>query len=70
MVGYDPDVNAMPKIAYGIAGGMSGFLTRAVTQPLDVLKIRLQVHYTLTTFTQFLNKQFDLWLRFSFAFNS
>jgi len=43
MVGYDPDIIEMPKIAYGIAGGMSGFLTRAVTQPLDVLKIRLQV---------------------------
>ena len=43
MVGYDPHVAEMPKIAYGIAGGMSGFFTRAVTQPLDVLKIRLQV---------------------------
>ena len=45
MVGYDPWVQEMPKIAYGIAGGMSGSLTRAVTQPLDVLKIRLQVVY-------------------------
>jgi len=43
MVGYDPHVNEMPKFAYGLAGGMSGFLTRAVTQPLDVIKIRLQV---------------------------
>jgi len=43
MVGYDPDISEMPKFAYGVAGGMSGFLTRAVTQPLDVLKIRLQV---------------------------
>jgi len=43
MVGYDPAISEMPKFAYGVAGGMSGFLTRAVTQPLDVLKIRLQV---------------------------
>jgi len=43
MVGYDPAVSEMPKFAYGLAGGMSGFLTRAVTQPLDVIKIRLQV---------------------------
>jgi len=45
MVGYDPNVNELPKFAYGLAGGMSGMLTRAVTQPLDVLKIRLQVLY-------------------------
>ena len=43
MVGYDPDLYEMPKLAYGLAGGMSGFLTRSVSQPLDVLKIRLQV---------------------------
>jgi len=43
MVGYDPRVSEMPKLAYGLAGGMSGFLTRAITQPLDVIKIRLQV---------------------------
>ena len=43
MVGYDPSLTEMPKFAYGVAGGMSGFLTRSVTQPLDVLKIRLQV---------------------------
>jgi len=45
MVGYDPRVSEMPKLAYGLAGGMSGFLTRGVTQPLDVIKIRLQVVY-------------------------
>jgi len=45
MVGFDPGVIEMPKLAYGVAGGMSGFLTRAVTQPLDVLKIRLQVGF-------------------------
>jgi len=45
MVGYDPRVSEMPKLAYGLAGGMSGFLTRGVTQPLDVIKIRLQVLY-------------------------
>jgi len=49
MVGYDPHVSEMPKFAHGLAGGMSGFLTRGVTQPLDVIKIRLQV-CVLTTF--------------------
>jgi len=51
MVGFDPGVIEMPKFAYGVAGGMSGFLTRAVTQPLDVLKIRLQVDSLTTVLT-------------------
>jgi len=48
MVGYDPHASEMPKFAHGLAGGMSGFLTRGITQPLDVIKIRLQV-CSLTT---------------------
>lgn len=45
MVGYDPankDVQ-LPQYAFGVAGALSGFVTRAISQPLDVLKIRLQL---------------------------
>lgn len=44
MVGYDPEGKELPQFAYGVAGAVSGFMTRAVSQPLDVLKIRLQVN--------------------------
>jgi hypothetical protein len=47
MVGYDPHVEELPQITYGLAGALSGFFTRAVSQPLDVLKIRLQVCFSL-----------------------
>lgn len=43
MVGYDPQVTKLPQFAYGVAGALSGFITRAVSQPLDVVKIRLQL---------------------------
>jgi solute carrier family 25 thiamine pyrophosphate transporter 19 len=43
MVGYDPEGKELPQFAYGVAGAVSGFMTRAVSQPLDVLKIRLQL---------------------------
>ena len=65
MVGYDPNVNELPKFAYGLAGGMSGMLTRAVTQPLDVLKIRLQVLYWALSLSFSVNIS-DLWLFASF----
>jgi len=54
MVGFDPEGYEMPPVAYGLAGAMSGFLTRAMSQPLDVLKIRLQVLLTtvLSVFVQ------------------
>jgi Mitochondrial carrier protein len=54
MVGYDPHVRELPHITYGLAGALSGFFTRAVSQPLDVLKIRLQV-LVLSFFEGFLN---------------
>ena len=44
MVGYDPLVpTPLPLYIAGAAGFMSGFVTRGVSQPFDVLKIRLQV---------------------------
>lgn len=49
MVGYDPankDVQ-LPQYAFGVAGALSGFVTRAISQPLDVVKIRLQVCFRL-----------------------
>ena len=48
VVGYDPsNRKTAPWFAYSLAGAGSGFVTRAMTQPLDVLKIRMQVstHY-------------------------
>ena len=45
MVGYDPSNKEveLPELTFGVAGALSGFVTRAICQPLDVLKIRLQV---------------------------
>ena len=43
MVGYDPEKKTLSKFQYGLAGAGSGFFTRLVFQPLDVLKIRFQV---------------------------
>jgi Mitochondrial carrier protein len=48
MVGYDPHVKELPQLTYGLAGALSGFITRAISQPLDVLKIRLQVYLVYT----------------------
>ena len=44
MVGFDPSNNKpLPKQYYGYAGAISGVVTRAVAQPIDVIKIRFQV---------------------------
>ncbi|CAG0884625.1 unnamed protein product [Darwinula stevensoni] len=45
MVGYDPKekTKALSKAQYGLAGATTGCVTRALLQPLDVLKIRFQV---------------------------
>ena len=43
MVGYSSDAKDLPAHVYPIAGASSGVVTRAICQPLDVLKIRFQV---------------------------
>lgn len=44
MVGYDPSQSVqLSQREILLAGGLSGAASRAVGQPLDVLKIRFQV---------------------------
>lgn len=49
VVGFDANLSALPeedhltKYEHSFAGFFSGFLTRAIIQPLDVLKIRFQL---------------------------
>lgn len=45
MVGYDAkaDVRSNSKLEVAAAGSVSGFVTRALISPLDVIKIRFQV---------------------------
>jgi len=43
MVGYDPSATQLTSTAHGVAGAVSGVLTRFSCQPLDVLKIRFQL---------------------------
>lgn len=43
MVGYDSDSAKLTQFDVALAGGGSGFLTRMLCQPLDVLKIRFQL---------------------------
>lgn len=43
MVGYTPDEKPLSHTQHVAAGAGSGVVTRMLTQPLDVLKIRFQV---------------------------
>ncbi|RZB40541.1 Mito carr domain containing protein [Asbolus verrucosus] len=43
MVGHDSHSAKLSQLDFAIAGGSSGFITRMLCQPLDVLKIRFQL---------------------------
>lgn len=47
MVGYDAKAEARSnsKLEVAVAGSVSGFVTRALISPLDVIKIRFQVPF-------------------------
>lgn len=49
MVGYDAkaDARSNSKLEVAVAGSVSGFVTRALISPLDVIKIRFQVPFPL-----------------------
>lgn len=47
------------KSDHAVAGGVSGFVTRLLFQPLDVVKIRFQVKYSIFNF-KFDNKHVNL----------
>ena len=43
MVGYDVRQSQLTTGQYALAGAVSGIITRLTLQPLDVVKIRLQI---------------------------
>jgi hypothetical protein len=43
MVGYDPEKKNLTNSQILIASTTSGFISRFLLQPIDVIKIRLQV---------------------------
>lgn len=48
MVGYDPkaDGRNISKFEVAVSGSLSGFVTRILVCPLDVIKIRFQVPFS------------------------
>lgn len=47
MVGYDENVSKrITDTEYAAAGAAAGSLTRCISQPLDVIKIRFQVSFS------------------------
>ena len=43
MVGYDEGQRQLTTTQYALAGATSGIITRLLLQPVDVIKIRLQI---------------------------
>ncbi len=43
MVGYDEGQSQLTTFQYALAGATSGVITRLMLQPLDVVKIRMQI---------------------------
>lgn len=43
MVGYSKESSKLSSVDFAVAGAGSGLITRALGQPLDVLKIRFQL---------------------------
>ncbi|XP_035414522.1 mitochondrial thiamine pyrophosphate carrier [Cygnus atratus] len=43
MVGYDPEAKCVSTVEAAAAGSASGFVTRVLVSPLDVIKIRFQL---------------------------
>ncbi|XP_065503862.1 mitochondrial thiamine pyrophosphate carrier isoform X2 [Caloenas nicobarica] len=43
MVGYDPEAKCVSTVEAAVAGSASGFVTRVLISPLDVIKIRFQL---------------------------
>ena len=48
MVGYDEGQSQLTTFQYALAGATSGVVTRLLLQPLDVVKIRLQIQVEST----------------------
>lgn len=54
MVGYDDHQRQLTTAQYAFAGAVSGFVTRMLLQPLDVVKIRFQLQTAPTIKVQYL----------------